>query len=67
MGGLKRGIAVPISVNGVSWYYQTFYDGNRSIDCVNLYDKGGSFVRTFIDFNDMIEFVQSQSENSEMG
>lgn len=51
--------AVKIAVNGVEWYYQTVYDVENGIDRVNLYDSSRNFVRSFYDFNDMIECVQS--------
>ena len=55
----KMNNAVKIVVGGVEWYYQTFYDGSGgAIDCVNLYDSAGSFVRSFLDFNDLMESIQ---------
>lgn len=46
----SRDDAVKINANGEDWYYQSAKDG----DGIELYDSLGRYVRTFLDFDDMM-------------
>ena len=60
--GLGRCGTVKIVVGGMDWYYQSFFDDSNNYEAVRLYGADGSFLREFMNLDDMTAWLLDNSE-----
>lgn len=51
-----------IVINGNTWQYQNLYDERRKHEVIKLYKSNGQYVKDFLRFGDLVNYVKGKNE-----